>query len=292
MRRALLALVALGLGATACTSGGSSAQNSPSASPTSAAPALSPWQPGDPTALVAVWRVELPGSGGQSSLVIGDKLGGGLSLFESCGLLQGSFRANGAGMFTGYIFGGSDACNIAASAPWLHRVVAFRRDGASEDLLDLQGSVVVRLVPGAHPRTGPDDSPDYAKAELSPQLLASFRTPALPRGVTAASRGYVLGKWLPMTSARANSRAFVEFKADGTWSGSDGCNGAGGSYVVGPDGMFVATNGASTLVGCNNSPLPDWPPQAGRVGMRNGQLVFVDSSGHVLGEARRARRGL
>lgn len=65
------------------------------------------------------------------------------------------------------------------------------------------------------------------------------------------------------------------------------CSFAGGAYVVEPDGLLLATTGVSTAIACNNSPLPGWPPLASRVALLHRHLVFVDTAGHVLGEARR-----
>jgi len=289
MRRLLRVLAAASLGAAACTGGSSTSPPlaSPAGSPGASASPASPWQHGDPAQLVAAWKVEVPGSSDHASLVIGDAADGGLALFDACGLLQGDFRASPAGMFIGYLFGGSDACDIAAAAPWMRKVVAFRLVGQDAQLLDRQGRLVATLLPGAHPTTGPDASPDFARGRLTQQLRESFASPPeLPSGITAVSAARVVGRWVPLHGSWPRP-AFVSFATDGKWSGSDGCNGAGGTYVLGPDGLFLATSGPSTLVGCNNAPLASWPAQSRRIGIEKGQLVFTGPDGKVLGRARR-----
>jgi hypothetical protein len=84
---------------------------------------------------------------------------------------------------------------------------------------------------------------------------------------------------------RSRDKAFVAFDPDGTYKGSDGCNGVGGRYAIGPDGVILATSGATTQVGCDYSALPGWPAQSGRLGRRNANLVYVDPTGKILGEA-------
>ncbi|MGO1279418.1 MAG: hypothetical protein ACTMIB_11995, partial [Cellulosimicrobium funkei] len=55
------------------------------------------------------------------------------------------------------------------------------------------------------------------------------------------------GRWEP--AARSSTDPHVVFREDGTWSGSDGCNGGGGAWalddggrlvLVGPDGTEIA----------------------------------------------------
>src|SRR5690606_41446752 len=65
--------------------------------------------------------------------------------------------------------------------------------------------------------------------------------------------GGLVGRWLPADGAAAG-RAFVEFAADGTWTGSDGCNRTRGTWELGPGGGIAATAGPSTLVRIAHEP--------------------------------------
>jgi hypothetical protein len=245
---------------------------------------------GDPAQLVGSWSLQAPGEESGAILTVGDRLDGGLLLFRSCGMLSGSWRANVRGMFVGEIDGGDMACYGGGHDPapaWLDGVVGYRPDGSDELLVDDAGTAVARLTPGAHPTTGPNASAEFASPPVvTPDMRKSFTDPApLPAGVTPADQSALVGRWVPVQPA--TSRAYVSFATANTYSGSDGCNGAGGHYLIGSEGVVLATSGGSTSVGCENSPLPGWIIQSGRVGTRDGRLVFVDPAGTLLGEARR-----
>jgi hypothetical protein len=244
---------------------------------------------GDPAQLVGSWSLQAPGEESGAILVVGDRLDGGLLLFRGCGMLDGSWRANTHGLFVGEIDGGDMGCydRVHDPAPtWLNRVVGYRQDGSDELLVDEAGADVARLTPGAHPTTGPNESSEFASPPVvTAQMRKSFTDPApLPADLAPADPAAVVGRWVPVQPA--TSRAYVSFAADNTYSGSDGCNAEGGHYVIRAEGVVLATSGGSTLVGCENSPLPGWIVASGRVGTRDGRLVFVDPAGKVLGEAK------
>lgn len=245
----------------------------------------------DPAGLVGSWHLVAAGEPAGAILTIGDRVDGGMLLFHPCGMLSGGWRANRHAMFVGSLDGGDSSCfgegkdNAVLTPTWLTAAVAFAPEGASETLLDAQGVVVATLRPGAHPSVGSNDSPDYAEQPVvTAQMRAGWREPApLPAGVRAPSASEIRRRWVPVQPR--SSRAFVMFGADGRYTGSDGCNGRGGVYRLGADGIVLATSGPSTLIGCENDPLPGWVAAAGRLGLRDGRLVFVSSQGRVLGEA-------
>jgi hypothetical protein len=279
------AVVALGFVASACGS-----QQSPVAR-TRPAPSPVRWHTGDPARLVGSWHVSAPGEESGAILTIGDRLDGGLLLFRRCGMFSGGWRANAVGMFVGSLDGGDSACYPLVGTPawpWLDRAVGFRRAGGTVLLVDRLGETVARLTPGAHPHTGPDDSAEFAAPPVvTPAMRRGFATPApLPPGVRPATATAIQGRWVPADRPSSpHWRPYVAFRPDGRYGGSDGCNGVGGRYAIGPAGVVLATEGPSTAVGCENSALPSWPAQSGRLGLRAGRLVFVDPSGRVLGEA-------
>lgn len=252
--------------------------------------------PADPSRLVGSWHLEAAGEPAGAILTIGDRVDGGMLLFHPCGMLSGTWRANRQAMFVASLDGGDGSCfgkgeggRALLTPPWLTSAVAFAASGADETLLDARGSVVATLRPGAHPTIGPNDTSDYAlRPVVTEQMRQSWREPAqLPQGVRPASAMDVQRTWKPLGSRP--SHAFLTFGAEGRYHGSDGCNGVGGAYVLGREGVVLATSGPMTLIGCENSPLPSWVAQAGRLGLRDGRLLFVSPTGKVLGEAVRAR---
>jgi len=275
------------VGVAACgsqVSPGAVAPNRSEASPTVAAG-------GDPSRLVATWTVSSPSASTGDIVIIGDRVDGGLELFLRCGLMFGGWRANSDGMFVASEDGGDGSCFASRkNDPWPTWLdaVGFSYDGDDALLLSGDGTVLARLTPGGHPTTGPNDSPEFASPPaVSDDLRANFAEPApLPSGVNAATAADIQGRWVPVDRSPAD--AYVEFKSRNAYDGSDGCNGTGGRYVMGDGGVILATSGNSTAVGCDNSPLPNWPAAAGRLGLRGGHLIFVDPHGKELGEALRA----
>jgi hypothetical protein len=243
----------------------------------------------DPLSLVGSWQVTAAGERPGTALILGDEL----TLFRHCGALMGSWAADPSGAFVGESFGGSGSC-FTGSHPdmdvaWLRAAVGYRIHGADRLLLDDSGKVVARLAPGAHPTAGPDMASSFASPPvLTPALEQRFAAAApVPHSLRPADPVNILGRWRPIGSNAGSPQAFVEFDENGNWSGSDGCNGAGGRYAISRAGEMIAINGNSTLIGCDNSPLPLWITKARRVGIEDRQLVLLDVRGHILGRLTR-----
>jgi hypothetical protein len=122
-----------------------------------------------------------------------------------------------------------------------------------------------------------------ANAEGQPAVTGKA-APPLPRDLAAMGRDALVGRWVPTEDPR---RAYVELRPDGSWDGSDGCNGQSGRWVAGPRGAFLATTGLSTLVACRNVPLGSWLGATWRAGLDRGTLVLLDAGGQELGRLRR-----
>ena len=75
----------------------------------------------------------------------------------------------------------------------------------------------------------------------------------------------------------------MEFEADGSWRGSDGCNATEGRFVQGIRGLLLATSGVSTAMGCENSDGPLWVAEAARAGMTGDALTLYGQDGKKLG---------
>jgi heat shock protein HslJ len=127
--------------------------------------------------------------------------------------------------------------------------------------------------------------------------VATGQTPAsasaTPQVVSAQT---VAGTWRPMQmvgtkslkAARPDDPVLV-FKADGTWTGSDGCNGLQGTYSIGQRGAFSATSGPQHLVGCENVPHTGVLHAAKRIALSGDTLQFFGADGRQLASYARAR---
>lgn len=101
-------------------------------------------------------------------------------------------------------------------------------------------------------------------------------------GPRAAAASDLTGvRWLPADGA-AQGRAFAEFAPDGTWTGSDGCNGQSGEWTLGGDGTLRATAGPSTLIGCENVPVARWVSGAVRVETDGDALLLHPAAGEPV----------
>jgi hypothetical protein len=285
------ALAALLLAAACSSSTPKAAAPSPSNGPTSAAP-----RPGDsPSSLVGVWKVS--GASGEpagSVLRIGGPRGEPLILFRQCGEFFGGWVASPSGGFLGLLSGYSMACLTSVghgdpTPPWIAAARSYAVRGSERELLTSDGRVLARLLPGGVAHAGKDMLPSLA----APPMLSSAErrkldTPprALPTGVEPARASALAGRWQPYPAKRFRSsqQPYVSFAADGQWTGSDGCNGVGGTLRVGSAGELINVGGWTTLIGCLGAPVGSFVPKSGRVSASGGVLTFYDANGKVLGK--------
>jgi len=118
---------------------------------------------------------------------------------------------------------------------------------------------------------------------------AARSTPQLP---TAQS---VSGTWRPLQIAGVTSLQtsrpddpVLVLRPDGTWSGSDGCNGLQGTYRIGQRGEFSATVGPQHLIGCDNVPHTGVLAAAKRVAVDGDTIQFFGVDGRELARYGRA----
>ncbi|WP_158647490.1 META domain-containing protein [Actinoplanes sp. ATCC 53533] len=249
------------------------------------APSHSRSGPSDPIALVGMWT--LTGVGAEAGTVVG-LTPAALTIYRSCGELRASWSADSQGLFIADVMGSSGGCDPETRVAWLNQATGYRLDGSSHAvLLDGDGETVARLAASSAP-----PRPDRESFEVTDEFRRSFDSPAaLPPGLTPADRRELAGRWEPVRGGSAAlQQPYLEFRADGRWSGSDGCNGSGGGWVVGPAGTLLATSGISTLVGCDNIPVGDWLSAARRAGFDGAMLVLLDQDAEELGRLHRASR--
>lgn len=106
----------------------------------------------------------------------------------------------------------------------------------------------------------------------------------------------VSGTWRPqeITGVKSLKAArpqdpVLTLRPDGTWVGSDGCNGLQGTYTIGQRGAFSATSGPQHMMGCDNVPHTGVLKAAKRVAVDGDTLQFFGADGRQLASYARAR---
>jgi heat shock protein HslJ len=133
----------------------------------------------------------------------------------------------------------------------------------------------------------------------SPSTPAPAAVPAAPVGTaatTAVTAQTVTGTWratkmdgfTSLKAARPDD-PILTFNADGTWTGSDGCNGLGGTYSIGQRGEFTAKIGPQRLAGCSNVPHTLVLQQTKRISSDKTTLQFYAADGREVARYARAR---
>jgi heat shock protein HslJ len=112
----------------------------------------------------------------------------------------------------------------------------------------------------------------------------------------AATAQTVVGTWRPvrlsgfatLKAARPDDPT-ITFKADGSWVGSDGCNGLEGTYTIGQRGEFTSKSGAQRMVGCDNVPHTAVLAATKRITIDKTGLTFYAGDGREVARYARAR---
>nr|MDT0663238.1 META domain-containing protein [Micromonospora sp. DSM 115978] len=277
------AMVSLLLAGCAGQAGSDSRPTNPSEGPGSA--------DADPVALIGSWTVD--GAAQEDAGAVLRIAPTDLSLWRDCGSLTGSWRADTGGLFVAALNSASGCTVSGEPTPiWLRDASSFRTAGEDRLLLNAQGDVVARLLPGGKPDPAPDSLPEQAEPPVVTEEVRRAFAPAapLPAGLDAPPAPEALvGRWVPAEGpAGSPEPAYVELKADGSWSGSDGCNAQAGRWVAGAGGSLLATSGVSTLVGCANVPIAQWLGEAWQAGLDGTVLVLVDAQGKEIGRIKPA----
>ncbi|KGJ73484.1 hypothetical protein GY21_10920 [Cryobacterium roopkundense] len=207
-------------------------------------------------------------------------------LWRDCGMIQGSWRATGS-LFLASTYGASGECATGTTlprVPWLESVSGYRAAGEGWELHDPQGTTLATLT-----RDGaPDPIPTAADFYTEPPVITDATREALRQPVplagslTPASPEDLAARWVPESDS-GTTDAHVVFEADGTWTGSDGCNGGQGRWVADGAGALLTTSGVSTLMSCDGAPVPYWVTQASWAVFDDGWLRLLDMHGSELG---------
>jgi hypothetical protein len=196
-------------------------------------------------------------------------------------------------MFLGLIHGYAERCptpdGLADWTPgWLRHAVAYRVDDNTPALLDADGRIVARLMPGGLPTPNtklvmPEEAqPPVLDDEMRQALTEPEGEP--PAGRTPATPEQLVGRWVPPKGTGANPAVFLELTADGISQASDGCNHTTGRWLAGDSGRILAIGGPTTLVGCSGMrPVADWLAAASYAFFDGPTLVLLDSTGAETG---------
>lgn len=279
MRRtaAFVTAFAIALTLSACSS---APGDSPLLAPSSSA-TPSPRAEGGAIGLVGLWRVSGTDGEGEATWL---RLGADeLRLWQGCEILLGSWRA-GAQAFIAHLWGAAGSCVSATGVPevdWLDSVASYERDGDGWVLRDVAGDVVATLSIDAAPPPVGGESDTYTQPPVVDDRAREALGPAapLPEGLRAAMPTDLEGRWAPREPTATDPH--VDFSADGTWSGSDGCNGAFGRWSM--TEAFLSTYGPTTAIGCDGAMVPSWVGSARSAGFDGAELVLLDASGTELG---------
>ncbi|TQL54570.1 META domain-containing protein [Subtercola boreus] len=73
---------------------------------------------------------------------------------------------------------------------------------------------------------------------------------------TPASTSTLPGTWIVADTYSSPDQPFLAFERDGTWTGSDGCNDAAGTWSMDTAGVLTTTSGPQTQIYCDGTHLP------------------------------------
>ncbi|MFJ4108248.1 META domain-containing protein [Oerskovia enterophila] len=235
----------------------------------------------DPIELVGMWRVVgAQGEGPDTWLRLE---AGTYQLWRDCGaFVEGGWQAAGRAFVASDPYSALAACAVEGipEVPWLRAAVAYESEGVGGwRLLDAAGDVVAGLRVDGAPEPVPDAAELYARApEVTDEVRAALAGPVpLPDGLEPVTGQDLIGRWEPTRGSSTDPH--VVFHDDGTWTGFDGCNGAGGSWAVDVDGRLLSTAGPQTMIACDGDAVPGDVARAARAGMVDGRLVLVDPDG-------------
>ena len=257
MKRLLVPVLLALLGVSACGSGQAAAG-----------------VPADPLALVGSWSVA--GTGQRVRLDPS-----GFEIVDGCRTLTGTWRADPGGRFLATVDSVvpcPDGSGADTTTPgWPAAARGFAVEAVDRVLRDGAGAELIRLQPAPASRTGQIDP---SRPPTEKERAAAGPAAPLPPGAVPAGPAQLVGRWKP---ADAPGNPFVAFAQDGTWTGSDGCNGTGGTWTAGPDGAFLAsTLSLSTLIGCPGTDVADSVRAARTASLDGPALVLRDVTGAEL----------
>lgn len=258
---ALVGCTFSGAETSASVDGTSSASPEPTATVTGA----------DPLGLMGTWRISEADGDGPGTVVRIEP--DSFEISRNCGHVEASWVANDTEIRAA-VTQWAQTCDPLSPVSWLENAASYELSAEGLTLRSDDGRRLAllladdALVPGVRAR-------DHFAG------IASW-----PAELEPAELGDLLGEWVPPGDFVADPH--VVFSEAGHWSGTDGCNGGGGRWILSAGGSFDSTSAPSTLVGCDGAPVPTWVMTARGAGMDGDELVLLDIDGEELGRLTRA----
>ncbi|KZX20081.1 META domain-containing protein [Rathayibacter tanaceti] len=106
--------------------------------------------------------------------------------------------------------------------------------------------------------------------------------------VSAPAPDDLVGRWVTGVSYESPEVPFLLIAGDGTWTGSDGCNGAQGEWSVDAKGALSVSAGPGTLIACDGVALPRIFSEAAMASIDGGRLRLFDGEGATVVKLARA----
>lgn len=231
----------------------------------------------DPQELVGTWQVMgSPAIDGQEVRL---HAGGRVSLREGACVLGGGWSATEAGLMIMSINAATNECrDLDGAFEYFLGVQRYDRMDGSVRLSNLSGGTVAVLTAGTPPA---DPTDRFAPRDPAPDLPVDVQVPSV-EVLTA-------GRWIPVQTIGSvrwpdDTRPQAEFDSDGTWHGSDGCNGLGDRWSMDDTtGEWLAGIGGQTEIGCDNVDVSTMVGSARAVGIDGDELVFYAADGQETG---------
>ena len=216
---------------------------------------------------------------------------GEFQLWRHCGMISGSWSATDT-LFLASVTSSGDACTAAGAVPtvdWLEGASTYRRTGAGWELAGANGAPLATLTIDGAPKPITSVAEFYTQPPVvTNEVRTALGPPAgLPRGSAPATAAFLRGRWVPADRS-FDTHPQVTFDADGSWTGSDGCNGSKGRWAVDDHGRLLTTSGFSTEIGCAGAPVPSWVATARRAASDGDRLVLLGQDGADLGRLTRS----
>lgn len=234
----------------------------------------------DPVDLVGLWRVDADGEADNTWLRLD---GGDLVLWRGSAALSGSWTADHR-MVVAAVYGFSGTPTTGdLEPPWLVGTHRYRVSDDGWQFEDEDGDVVATLTVDGGPEPVDTMAEWYAEPpEVTDEVRAALAAPtALPEGTEPATAAELVGRWVP-ADGPSETDPHVVLDDDGTWEGSDGCNGTGGRWAV-SEGRLLGLAGPTTLIGCPGAPVGTWMGGAAYATFDGAELVLVGADGTELG---------
>ncbi|GAB3542566.1 hypothetical protein GCM10027403_35410 [Arthrobacter tecti] len=211
-------------------------------------------------------------------------------LWRDCGMISGAWVADGSA-FLASTSGASGECVTGPGLPgidWLEVVTQFQAKGAGFELVGANDEVVATLTVDGAPEPLPTAAEFYAEPPVITAEVREAMRPAAPLAphLRPATADELPGRWVPAEGSSSTDPHLL-MNADGTWTGTDGCNGSTGRWTADGRGSLLTTSGASTLIGCDGVNVPSWVGLARTAGFDGAVLLLFNIDGEQLGSLQR-----